>query len=80
MNPYAYAWAFMNHLPDDASQRFAFTRPKIVFCDVGFLDILQKILKRINLNPKIFTFGGEADGTYPVEDLFIENSPESKFM
>lgn len=70
----------MNSLSGDVSRRFAITRPKVVFCDANLAKLVQSSLREINVEPKIYTFGGVVDGACPVEDLFIENGFEREFM
>lgn len=56
------------------------TKPVLLFCDVDCVDLLDKCLKEIGIQAKIFTFGESKGDFEPVEKLFRETHKENQFM
>lgn len=56
------------------------TRPVLMFCDVACYDLLNKCLVELQIEARIFTFGGSMGDSEPVENLFRETQKEHQFM
>lgn len=56
------------------------TKPVLLFCDVECVDLLDECLKEIEIQAKIFTFGGSKGNSEPIENLFKETHKETQFM
>lgn len=56
------------------------SRPKIVFCDVEVFELVLTCLQKLQIDAKIYTFGGTSGDSIAVEDLFAETHFESEFM
>lgn len=57
------------------------TKPAIIFCDFDTHEKLREALYELQLNPKLFLFGGgHVDGIESVENLFIKTGDECNFV
>lgn len=56
------------------------TKPKLVFCDVKLLELVEICLQDLQNNAKIYTFGGTSGRSVAVEDLFAETQNEAEYM
>lgn len=55
-------------------------QPNVIFCDVGFYDLIKECLNELGDDTKIFTFIGSRDRSEPVENLFEGTGLEEDFM
>lgn len=58
---------------------FSITAPKVVFCDVDVYDLVYECLQELESDASVFTFGGTADESISVEQLFEETPEEKEF-
>lgn len=56
------------------------TEPKLIFCEIGVFDVVQKCLTELNMHAKIFTMNGTTDDAESVDQLFVETGIEEAFM
>lgn len=55
-------------------------KPKLVFCDLDKLDVVRESLEGLELNPMIYTFGGETEFSRNVSELLAETECEEDFV
>lgn len=56
------------------------TRPELIFCEARVYDMVQKCLKELQLDAKIFTLNGTTDSAESVAELFVETGIEEEFV
>lgn len=56
------------------------TAPSLMFCDAKVYDLLSECLRELGNNAAIFTIGGEAGDSEPVENLFVECGDVEEFV
>lgn len=56
------------------------TKPVLVFCDLGCCELVDKCLKELGNDGKIFTFGESVGRSEAVESLFKETNFEDQFV
>lgn len=56
------------------------TKPKLLFCNVEFYDLIVKCMNELGLKVNIFTFGGQTGSSKSVECLFTETGLEDQFL
>lgn len=55
------------------------TAPKVVFCDAEIQSLVQECLQELENDAIVFTFGGTADGSTSVEQVFEKIPGENMF-
>lgn len=56
------------------------TKPVLMFCDVACYELVSKCLAELQIEAKIYTFGGSVGQSEPVENLFTPTQKENQFM
>ncbi len=56
------------------------SKPKVMFCDVERYEFVSECLREAASEAKIFTFGGTANDSFAVENLFAETGSEHRFL
>lgn len=56
------------------------TKPRLMFCGVEVYELVSECLKQLGNDSKIYTFGGEAGKSEPVETLFTPTGSEEQFV
>lgn len=51
-----------------------------MFCGVEVYELVSECLKQLGNDSKIYTFGGEAGKSEPVETLFTPTGSEEQFV
>lgn len=59
---------------------FEMTSPKLVFSDLESYTLVEKCLRKLKNDAKIYTFCGQVEDSLNVDDLFAETGMEVKFM
>lgn len=59
---------------------FEMTSPKLVFSDLESYTMVEKCLRKLKNNAKIYTFCGQVEDSLNVDDLFAETGMEEEFV
>lgn len=59
---------------------FGITKPKAVFCELDAVVVVEKSLRKLHNDARVFTFGGSANGTVAVSELLAETAREGDFV
>lgn len=63
----------------EVTHLFALTKPTLVFGDHESYKVIEKSLRNLNNDAKIYTFGGRIGESCPVEDLFVATGREAEY-
>lgn len=61
-------------------QHLSAVKPKYVFCDLEYYDMLKDCLCTLKLGAKFFTFGGQIEKSTSISDLFEMDNMDSYFV
>lgn len=63
----------------ELTHMLSITKPKVVFCDTDVSEAIENVLEKLEIDARIFTFGGQCGNSVPVEELLTETNDEEYF-
>lgn len=69
-----------NYEESEIVHAFGKTLPKVIFCESGCYEILQRSLEKLGSEAKVFILDGVGNNATNVEELFAGNGSETDFM